>query len=168
MSADAEVPTFRDPLVERLARFIHDIGLRIEPARLEAASFLPGILVRDGAILVDEAQLAWPGDLLHEAGHLAVSPPDVRAALPAVGDDPAEEMAALAWSYAAARHLGIDPAIVFHPAGYKGGAAALLAAFEFSQGPGLPILEWLGMTLGRRAAAAAGAEPFPRMLRWLR
>ena len=164
----AGAAAFRDGQVERLARFIREIGLRIEPARLEAASFLPGVLVRDGAILVDATRLAWPGDLLHEAGHLAVSPPEVRAALPAVGDDPAEEMAALAWSYAAACHLGVDPALVFHPAGYKGGGDALRAAFECGRGPGLPLLEWLGMTLGRKAAADAGQAPFPHMLRWLR
>ena len=158
---------FEDPLTEALARFIRELGLRIEPARLDEPTLLPGVTVRGGTILVDEARLAWPGDLLHEAGHLAVTPPEAREDLPAVGDDPAEEMAAMAWSYAAARRLGIDPALVFH-AGYKGGGANLLPAFETGLGPGQPWLEWHGMTLGPKAAAAAGTEPFPRMLRWLR
>ena len=38
------------------------------------------------------------------------------------GEDAGEEMGAIAWSYAAALHIGLDPRVVFHEDGYKGAA----------------------------------------------
>ena len=124
---------------------------------------LLGIAVREGVLVVDPARLAYPGDLLHEAGHLAVCDPALRDALADVSDDPGEEMAAIAWSYAAARHLELDPAVLFHADGYRGGGDLLIAAFEGRGGPGVPLLQWWGMTRGWD-----GEPPFPHMLRWLR
>ena len=50
-------------------------------------------------------------------------PPSRRAhANENMGDDGGLEMAAIAWSYAAAIHLEIPPAVVFHEAGYRGGS----------------------------------------------
>jgi hypothetical protein len=77
-------------------------------------------------------------------------------------------MATLAWSYAAACHLGIAPEIVFHPAGYKGGASALFANFTAGRYVGVPLLQLYGMTVEPRRAAACGGEPYPHMMRWLR
>ena len=159
---------FADPLTDAIARFVQGIGIAVEPATLTSPTLCPGVQVRCGVILVDEALLAHPGDLLHEAGHVAVCDPATRGLTESIGDDPAEEMAAIAWSYAAGCHLGLDPSVVFHPAGYKGGSRALIEAFRRDGAPGTPMLEWFGMTLGRRAAAAGGAAPYPRMLRWLR
>jgi hypothetical protein len=163
-----EPAAFADPLTARLAAFIREIGLVIEPARLDdEASLLPGVTVKDGRLLVDEARLAHPGDLLHEAGHLAVSDPALRPTLAAVGDDPGEEMAAIAWSYAAARFLGIDPALVFHAEGYGGGGETYLAALASGGVIGQPMLGFYGMT--RVAPGLAEGEPaYPHMLRWLR
>jgi hypothetical protein len=153
---------FADPITRRIVGFIREIGLTV--ARGEVAeSLLPGLAVRRGALVVDEARLAYPGDLLHEAGHLAVADPARRAMLEDVGGDPTEEMAALAWSYAAARHLGLDPAVVFHADGYRGGSANLIEAFDHGRGPSVPVLQWWGMTPGWK-----GEPPFPHMLRWLR
>jgi hypothetical protein len=60
--------------------------------------------VEQRVLCYDPAQLQHPGDLLHEAGHLAVkSPSDRRLAGVNLGSDPAEEMMAIGWSYAAAR-----------------------------------------------------------------
>ncbi|HXQ17620.1 MAG TPA: hypothetical protein VN814_23635 [Caulobacteraceae bacterium] len=159
---------FADPLTDRIGAFIRQIGIEVAPATLATPGPCPGVEARHGVLLVDEARLAYPGDLLHEAGHVAVCDPAVRRSLAAIGDDPGEEMAAMAWSYAAARWLEIDPAIVFHAAGYKGGAQSLLEAFNHDGPPGAPMLEWFGMTLSRRKAEAEGARPFPHMLRWLR
>ena len=158
---------FADPLTERLAAFVHGVGVEVRPAALAADTFLPGLLIHDGAILVDEDRLAHPGDLLHEAGHLAVTDPAGRGA-PTLDPTPAEEMAAIAWSYAALVHLALPPRVVFHPGGYKGGSEALIEAFTRTSAFGTPMLLWCGMTLDPKAAAQRGLEPYPHMLRWLR
>jgi hypothetical protein len=153
---------FADPVTQRIVDFVREIGLAVERGNV-AESLLPGIAVRRGGLVLDESRLAHPGDLLHEAGHLAVADPGRRAMLNDVGNDPTEEMAALPWSYAATRHLGLDPSVVFHAAGYRRGSAGLIEAFNHGRGPGLPVLQWWGMTLGPK-----GEPPFPHMLRWLR
>ena len=159
---------FADPLTERLAEFVRGVGLDVRPAVLAPDTFLPGLQISDGAILVDEDRLAHPGDLLHEAGHLAVTDPAERPA-PTLEPTPGDEMAALAWSYAALRRLALAPEIVFHAHGYKGGSQALIEAFSQSGGTiGVPLLQYYGMTVEPKNAAARGAEPFPNMLRWLR
>jgi hypothetical protein len=158
---------FSSPLVAELAGFVEACGIKIAPAALAADTFLPGLQIRSGALLVDEARLLYPGDVLHEAGHLAVSDPVERenAAFEAT---PAEEMASIAWSYAAARALDIAPDVVFHPAGYKGAAAALLENFAAGRYIGVPMLQLWGMSVEPHRAAARGVPPFPHMLRWLR
>ena len=146
---------FDDALTDRIARFLIGIGIPVTPgAGFEA--FLPGIAVREGGLIVDPARLRWPGDLLHDGGHVAVTEAAARPTLSAVGQDPAEEMAALAWSYAAAVHLGVPPRTLFHD-GYKAGGEALATAFADGHGPGVPMLAWWGMT-----------DAYPAMLRWLR
>jgi hypothetical protein len=81
--------------------------------------------IQRGVLVVDEAQLSYPSDLLHEAAHLAVAPAAGRNLLDGdTGDDGGEEMGAVAWSYAAALHLRLDPAVVFHAHGYRGDSVA--------------------------------------------
>jgi hypothetical protein len=69
---------FANPLTERLADFVRGIGIDVRPAQLPGPTFLPGIDVRDGILLIEEQRLAYPGDVLHEAGHLAVTDPAER------------------------------------------------------------------------------------------
>ena len=158
---------FANPLTERLAGFVRGIGIDVRAAQLPEKTFLPGLDICNGAILVDEARLAQPGDILHEAGHLAVSDPEARKA-PTLAPTDGEEIATLAWSYAALRHLGLDPAVVFHPDGYKGGSQSLIEAFTSGGSPGVPLLQYFSLTLEPKTAAERGVEPFPHMLRWLR
>jgi hypothetical protein len=149
---------FDDGAKERIAGFLARIGI---PLALEPAGdgLLPGLTVRDGGIVADPERLLYPGDLLHEAGHIAVTDPALRPTLCDVSDDPGEEMAAIAWSWAAAAELGLDPEVVFHADGYRGGSAAIVDAFANRRWFGVPLLACWGMT----------EEPiFPRMLRWLR
>src|ERR1700681_4633831 len=116
---------FADPLTERLVEFVRGIGIEVRSTTLPEKTVLAGLDIRHGAILVDEARMTHPGDILHEAGHLAVTDPLKRDA-PQLSPAPAEEMASIAWSYAALRHLALDPAIVFHDDGYKGGASSII------------------------------------------
>jgi hypothetical protein len=153
----------------RIVSFLQDIGLDVRAMPLDRPTFLPGVTIDSGGILFDPERLLYPGDLLHEAGHLAVLTPDVRRA--AHGDEVGDggmEMGAIAWSYAAALHLGLDPTVVFHAAGYKGGAESLLENFKEGRYIGVPILEWAGMTAASPKAQALGPRPYPHMLRWLR
>jgi hypothetical protein len=158
---------FEDPLIAAIVAFLDRIGIPvlIEPV---ASSLLPGATVRRGTLVFDPDRLPYPGDLLHEAGHIAVTDPAIRATLDEVANDPAEEMSAIAWSYAAAIEIGIDPAIVLHADGYQGGGSYLIPALEGGNGPGVPMLAYFGMTAEPRRAAERGMAPFPAMTRWLR
>jgi hypothetical protein len=158
---------FADPLTERLATFVRGIGIEVRAAALPADTFLPGLDIRDGAILVDEARLAHPGDIVHEAGHPAVIDPAERGASQ-LSPSPSDEMASIAWSYAALRHLDLDPALVFHAEGYKGGSDAIVENFTAGRYFGVPLLQLYAMSCEPRLAAEQGVAPFPRMLRWLR
>jgi hypothetical protein len=144
-------------MTDRITAFLESIGLPCRPGAIQETTVLPGILIENGGLVYDPGKLAYPGDLLHEAGHLAIMAPERRMrARPNVGKYAAEEMMAIAWSYAAALHLDLDPAVVFHEGGYRGGSDALLAAFDTPSPVGVPMLQWLGMT-----------ADFPVMTRWL-
>ena len=159
---------FSDPRTNLLATFVRDIGIAVEAATLTAATLLPGLEIRGGAVRIDPARLLYPGDILHEAGHVAVSDPATRHTPEFSSTDGGEEMAAIAWSYAAACALGVAPDLVFHPQGYKGGAAALVENFTSGRYIGVPLLQCWGMTVEPRNAEARGIAPYPHMLRWLR
>lgn len=162
-------PRYANPLTSTMAGFLASIGLETAPVALPEAGFLDGLMISHGMLLIDEARLAYPGDLLHEAGHLAVVTGAQRTLLcGSAGSDPGEEMAAIAWSYAAALYLGIDPAVVFHPSGYSGGSQAILLNFSQGRYFGVPMLEWLGLTADKKTAALLQVSGYPHMLKWLR
>ena len=165
---------FKNPLTRQIAEFLHAIGLETIPQKLDENTFLAGICIKRGKMLVDEARLEFPGDLLHEAGHLAATPKDLREnmsdeiALPDGFNIDAIEAAAIAWSYAAALHLGINPRVVFHESGYKGRSESLLTSFGLGVYIGVNTLEDAGMTATGENARRRGVEAYPQMLKWLR
>lgn len=57
-----------------------------------------------------------------------VTDPALRDTLLKVGDDPAEEMAAITWPYAAAMAIRVPVCTLFHTV-YKGGPDCLIGAF---------------------------------------
>lgn len=160
---------FRDPTVVRIAGFLRDIGIPLDGRDLSGGTVLPGVLLENGALTIDEARLAYPGDVLHEAGHLAVMTPAQRATTHAdTGDDGGLEMAAIAWSYAAAIHIRLALEILFHEGGYRGASSSIIENFAAGHYFGVPVLEWLGMTAGPERARELGVQPYPHMLQWLR
>lgn len=165
--AEVSVEEFADPLVRRIVAFVREIGIAVEVAAVEGDTLLPGVAVIAGGLRIDPARLTWPGDLLHEAGHIAVSDP-IRLVLDGVSDDPGEEMAALAWSFAAARRLGLDPSVPFHRGGYRGGGQALAENFSLGSYVGVPMLALWGLTHEPQRAKALGMRPYPHMLTWRR
>lgn len=165
--------SFARPLTVTIAEFLHGIRIALEAGELGEASFLPGVAVLQGGLVVDEARLDYPGDLLHEAGHLAVVPGFARHSLSGAIEVPGLdtsmlEWAAIPWSYAAAVAIGLDPAVVFHGGGYHGCSPGLIRTFRLGGGIGVNLLEEAEMTAGPVRAAALGVPPFPHMLRWLR
>ena len=114
-------------LRDKICAFINEAGIDCREGAIPEQTFLPGIDIQKGNIIFDPERLAHPGDLLHEAGHMAVLRPKHR---PLAGNSEnisgditpaAAEMAAIAWSWAACRHLQLAPEVLFHEAGYKGG-----------------------------------------------
>jgi hypothetical protein len=59
-------------IVERITGFLEKAGLPVRCEEIAEPTFLPGIEVRHGVLTFDPQRLLYPGDLFHEAGHLAV------------------------------------------------------------------------------------------------
>lgn len=155
-------------VLDRIVSFLREIGLEVDFGAVPG-SFLPGVQLAPNGLRVDRDCLLYPGDLLHEAGHLAVMTPDRRHMSEPAAEGLGDEIAAQAWSYAAAVHLGLPAEVVFHKDGYKGQAAGLVAALSSTEGfaviPGVPLLAWMGLTT---PPTATERSIFPQMLRWLR
>lgn len=166
---------FENALTQRIAEFLHSIGIRVYTGSVPDDTVLPGISIRNGELVIEEKKLLYPGDLLHEAGHLAVV---TAAERPTLSDNvkrdlpehqsAGEEIAAIAWSYAAALAIGIEASVVFHNEGYHGGAQSLLQNFETGRYLGVPLLQWYGLTHDPAQSQANNTEPYPHMVKWLR
>jgi len=158
--------------INLVINFLHEIGIKTQFAEINETSFLPGLLIKDGVLIIDLEKLEYPGDILHEAGHIAVTPSDIRHQLDEElikksKDREAEEMMTICWSYAVCRHLNIDPTLVFHDQGYKGGGGYVVENFNEGRYFGLPMLVWVGMTYEKDPID--GKTPFyPKMKTWLR
>ena len=151
----------------QISVFLDRIGIEFTTGEI-GESVLGSMTVRGGQIIVDPDIPAWPGDLLHDAGHLAMTDPALREDLHMVSDDPAEKMGAIAWSVAAATAIGIPLGTVFHEAGYKGAAQNWIDSFRTDPSIGVPYLAWIDVTAEPRRAAERGIPAFPVMQRWLR
>jgi hypothetical protein len=158
---------FSDPLVTRLTSFVQSVGIEVQACPINWKTQFPGLDIRAGAVLVDESQLIHPGNILHEAGHIAVHDPVRRQEtkfLPSKG----EELSALAWSYAAVVHLGLNSELVFYPGSYHGWDTTLIENFAEGRYVGVPLLQRYGMAVEARYASEPRVEPYPHMLRWVR
>lgn len=156
---------------EKALQFLNEIGVETSYQNIDDKDgFLPGFLIKQGKIIIDKSKVKFHGDILHEAAHIAVTPANERAYLNGknIGerkDAAAEEMMAIAWTYAACIYLAIDPIFVFHENGYKGGGAAIVADFKKGNYFGVPVLEWQGMTV---TVSEKNQLIFPAMIKWMR
>ncbi|RVT79584.1 hypothetical protein EOD40_00285 [Flavobacterium sufflavum] len=168
------MPTRKNTLeTTRVLEFLEKIGIKIIEKELESTTFLPGLSLGSNCIYVDFNKLKHPGDLLHEAGHLAVTDKESRKMIDininnAEWPTQGEEIAAILWSYAALTHLNLNPSFVFHPNGYKGNSEWFISNFTNANYIGLPFLEWAGLALGDKRAHLEGKEAFPVMQKWIR
>jgi hypothetical protein len=162
----------QSPELEKVLSFLNEIGIDIVEKELQS-SFLPGLSLGPNCLYIDFEKLLYPGDILHEAGHLAVTTSTERKIagtneMAADWPTQGEEIAAILWSFAAAKHLELPIEFVFHPNGYKNDSEWLISNFTSENYIGLPFLEWAGLALGKERATKEGKEAFPKMLKWLR
>jgi hypothetical protein len=156
-------------LTDQILTFLQSIGLPTRIGEISVPTFFPGVLIEAGVVVVDPAKLKEPGDILHEAGHLAMMEPARRAATTGdAGSSGGEELGATAWSYAAVIHMGVDPRVIFHPTSYAGGGDSMVENFAAGHYIGVPLLQWMGLTADEKRARELGFPPYPYMLRWLR
>lgn len=150
--------------ITKILDFLQKIGIKVIEKELPINTFLPGITIGSNCIEIDFEKLLYPGDILHEAGHLAITPRLQRDFIgtgnmtkewPSQGD----EIVTMLWSYAALRYLDLPIEYVFHPNGYKNQSSWLIENYTNQNYIGLPLLEWMGMT---------SKESFPLMHKWLR
>src|SRR3569833_4795002 len=90
---------FDDPDTAAILAFLERIGI---PAAFEPVAddtLLPAMTVRGGTLIVDPERLTWPGDLLHEAGHIAVTAPALRPTLVVVFLVLGVVLVAFVWSF---------------------------------------------------------------------
>jgi hypothetical protein len=158
---------------DKSVNFLRAIGIPVHFRQIETDCFLPGISIANGEIVVDLEKLKYPGDILHEAGHIAVVPAIERSTLNehAIGQQEqrdAEEMMVIAWSYAACVHLNIHAGFVFHDEGYKGGGSYIADSFKNDQYFGVPMLQWVGMALEKKNDDETDKPVYPAMLQWVR
>lgn len=150
--------------ITKIIHFLEEIGIKVIEKVLPQDTFLPGITISHNGIEIDFDKLLYPGDILHEAGHIAVTPSNERLLIgsenmskdwPSQGD----EIATMLWSYAALKHLDLPIEYVFHPNGYKNQSGWIIENFNSGNYIGLPLLEWMGLT---------DQNSFPKMNKWLR
>ena len=158
--------------LQKICDFLAEIGIVVRQETISEDTLLPGILLDRGELIVDQQKLKYVGDLLHEAGHVAVVASEDRTGLSGrlsrtKEEAKGEEMMAIAWSWAAAKHLDIAPEVVFHDA-FKAGGANLRENFGSGHYFGVPLLQWRGLTWESHQAQQRGVAGYPAMIKWMR
>jgi hypothetical protein len=165
---------FNETVFRKITDFIQHIGIPVGYRQIYEPSFLPGLWIENGTLWIDKNQLKYIGDTLHEAGHIALMTPEERenlsGSLEGQIESDATEMAVIAWTYAACLEIDIDPTVVFHADGYKGGGQDIIDNFSQGRYFGVPILEWLGMTERKSTANTHKINmlSYPKMISWIR
>ena len=165
-------PIFHDPRLSRMAAFLDSIGIEMRAGTIDVVTLFPGSLLAHGSLIIDESKLLFPGDALHEAAHIALSPPERRNADFAFieGDMGGEELTAIAWCWAALLELSIEPEDIFHPTAYKRGvdSATIIDCARKGIYLGFPLLQTWEMAFDEQHALLRGVKPFPHMVKWMR
>lgn len=162
---------FGDPRLSRMAAFLGSIGIDMRAGSIDVPTLFPGSLVSRGSLVIDESLLVAPGDALHEAAHIALAPPERRAAdfgyiNKATGG---EELTTIAWSWAALLELKIEPEDIFHGTAYRRGDSGMIIE-NARRGIyiGFPLLQVWEMAFDEQNALKRGVKPFPHMVKWVR
>ena len=159
--------------LEKTASFLNQIGIEYHISNEDFDSFLGGVLIENGKLKINPTKLISIGDILHEAGHIACIPSNLRQRAnddisKSVGEKYTFEMGVIAWSVAAAFHLDIPLLEIFNQGGYKGEGEWILAQYSSKNYIGLPLLQWMGLAAFEDELIDDKILPFPAMLRWTR
>lgn len=170
-SAMLTKPMFRDPRLSRMAAFLGSIGIEMRAGTIEMSTLFPGSFISRGSLVIDESILIAPGDALHEAAHIALSPPERRSSDVGFLDAATggEELTAISWCWAALLELDLQPEDVFHGTAYKRGDSAMIVdCARRGIYIGFPLLQTWEMAFDERNAVLRGVKPFPHMVKWIR
>lgn len=182
----------------KIIDFLREIGIPVAVDKSEEEisdkSFLPDIRVSNGGLIVNSDKV-FPGDLLHEAGHLAVIPQHFRHLADkrlrdvfetmrdflfeyeqnlGIGEEDlltrgiahSEESEATAWQYAAAQAIGLPDKWLFPKDSYNGLAHETLAELKASVYFGIDGLHLAGWTsIGN--TPEHGLPVYPELAFWL-
>jgi hypothetical protein len=171
-----------DDLVLAL-QFLRQIGVPLKESPAPQETFLPGVWIENSCLHYDRCHLSSVGDLLHEAGHWAITPSSFRQYWSVVdfylpsGKFPSPllpngkensvcvkllngcEQAVIAWSYAAAIATGIDPRRMHLPPHYDGYWNKVCTSLELGCHSGINNLSHVGLLSCQLA--------FPKLTRWI-
>jgi hypothetical protein len=174
-------------MLERVIDFLQKIGLGvvIEPG---ATGFTEGVRIDQGVLHVDPDCL--PSVLLHEAGHIAITPGrfrfymdgDLRAGIRRMiadiegmnlpPDDPLEcavvqcsDPEATAWAWAAGLSIGLPPEAIIDSNDYQGGGDNIRIMLQVNRYAGINGMARAGMC--RCGFMDASDVRYPVMQRWL-
>lgn len=159
--------------IKKVIQFLDKIGIAVIEKELPDTTFLPGLNIENDRILIDYSKLKYPGDILHEAGHIAVTSFSERKLIgtekmPSEWPTQGDEIASILWSFAALSHLNLDPDFVFHDNGYKNSSDWYIENFTSGTYMGLPLLQWLKMAYSDKEISKNKNLAFPVMQNWLR
>jgi hypothetical protein len=166
-----KTPSSQATHLDKITRFLIKIGIGYHISEEYYDSFLDGVLIENGKLKINPKKLISVGDVLHEAGHLACIPSNLRPRAnddisKSVGEEYTCEMAVIAWTVAAAIHLDIPLVEVFNKGGYKGEGEWILGQYNSKVYIGLPLLQWLGLAAYEDELIENEILPYPVMLRW--
>ncbi|OGU22507.1 MAG: hypothetical protein A2580_08965 [Hydrogenophilales bacterium RIFOXYD1_FULL_62_11] len=173
-------------LQERIIAFLAEIGLDVHRVDGVAGdSFALGVSIHNGTLLV--APEAQPSCVLHEAGHLAVTPACFRPLLDGnlyrsfrsieremvrLNLEPEHPLVtavinssdpeATAWAWAAGVHLGLNPELIIQDVDYDGEGADVRLGLQHNAYCGIHGLAHGGMCLLPRRPGG-----FPTLKYWL-
>ncbi|MCW8329690.1 hypothetical protein MD588_12810 [Photobacterium sp. SDRW27] len=149
--------------------FLNNIGLSIEYTLLDEKTFCSGISLKEGRLYIDRGKLFSPGELLYQAGKIAVSPSVDRAKLNGhILHEPCDDMMVIAWCWAALKHLNLTSDVIFATSRYGDSSCEIIEKFSTGRSIGVPLLQWAGMTNEPTRNLNDNMVVFPAMIKWLR
>lgn len=176
--------TGNDPdLVARVLGFLKGIGIPCRYGNV-GRSFINNVFIKDGGLVINSKSVV--ADILHEAGHIAIIPSNLRhhakgdlealelevsKALDAItydqwaNDDPAakallqlSDTEATAWAWAAGKHLDIPEPLIIEDEHYDGNGASMRIMLGVGQYLGIN-----GMVASRMLSKISD---YPILQRW--